>query len=62
MGAEEIRRIIEEQRKDEKVLTKDMTDKPRIITSEGQLKEIITDLEELKNDLKVYEKIILKWE
>lgn len=59
---EEIRRIIDEQRKDKKVLTKDMTDKPRIITSEGQLKEIITDLEELKNDLKDYEKIILKWE
>jgi hypothetical protein len=59
---EEIKRIIEEQRKDSKVLTKDMTGKPRIITSEDQLKEIITDLEELKNDLKEYEKIILKWE
>ena len=61
-GAAGIAAVREQGKKFGSTITKDMTDKPRIITSENQLKEIITDLEELKTDLKEYEKIILKWE
>ena len=43
------------------ILEKDMTGLPRVITAEGQVDALLTEVQKLKEDLKTYEKVILKW-
>jgi len=57
----EIQNIVDQYRKDKSVLEKDLTHLPQVISAEGQLESIITELNTLKEDLKDYEEIILKW-
>ena len=57
----EIQEIIKQQRKGRSILEKDLTHLPQIISDIDQLEAIITELETLKQDLKDYEEIILRW-
>ncbi len=57
----EIQKIIEQERKGRRVLDKDLTHLPKVISAEDQLQSIITELETLKKDLEDYEEIILRW-
>lgn len=57
----EIEAIVEQQRKARNVLEKDLTHLPQVISTLEQLEAIITELESLKQDLKDFEEIILRW-
>jgi len=57
----EIQEIIKQQRKGRRILEKDLTHLPQVISVIDQLEAIITELETLKEDLEDYEEIILRW-
>jgi len=57
----EIETIIERGRKSRRVMERDLSHLPKIISTEEHVDSIITELESVKEDLKDYEEVILKW-
>lgn len=58
---QEIESIVKEQRKRRRVYEKNLSHLPQTVSSEGQIDDIVTELQSLKEQLKDYDEIILKW-
>lgn len=57
----EIELIVEGRRKERRIYEKNLSHLPQTISSENQIDDIVTELDSLKEQLKDYDEIVLKW-